>query len=115
MSEERLDRMENMLSQLISAVGVVMEEQSHMRDEQKAMREDQTAMWREIKSLREGQKSMQENQTAMWNEIKAMRKESDKRHKEIMGKLRTLEANQDHVWEKASHNEREFIKFKNQF
>lgn len=101
MSEQRLERMEGMLTQLISTVGNIMNEQTAMREEQTAMRKDQ--------------KAMREEQIAMRKDQKAMREENDKHHQEVMNNFRSLEADQDHIWEKTARNEREFAKFKNLF
>ncbi|AVQ99961.1 hypothetical protein OBCHQ24_13390 [Oceanobacillus iheyensis] len=108
MSEERFDRMENTLSQIITMLGNVMEEQT-------AMKTDQATMKEELTTLKDMQAAMKADQATMWKEITAMKKESKEQHTEVMDKLKSIEANQEHILEKAARNEREFARFKNQF
>ncbi|MGP4064465.1 hypothetical protein ACTWPF_06030 [Oceanobacillus sp. M65] len=108
MSEERFDRMENTLSQIITMLGNVMEEQT-------AMKTDQATMKEELTTLKDMQAAMKADQATMWKEITAMKEENKEQHTEVMDKLKTIEADQEHIWEKAARNEREFARFKNQF
>ncbi len=108
MSEERFDQMEQTLSQIFTMLGNVMEEQT-------AMKTDQATMKEELTSLKDTQTAMKSDQATMWKEITAMKKESKEQHTEVMDKLKSIEADQEHIWEKAARNEREFARFKNQF
>ncbi|PAV30959.1 hypothetical protein CIL05_04390 [Virgibacillus profundi] len=101
LQDEKLDRMENMVTQLITTVAKVVEEQNAQGKEQNAMKEEQASIREELTTVKLEQRSMRE--------------ESKSRHHVVMGKLQSIESDQDHIWEKAVRNEREFARFKNQF
>lgn len=79
MSEEKLNQIESMLSQLITSVGTIMREQTAMREDIKEIRADQ----------------------------KSMRDENEVRHHEVMMRFGRIEADQTYTWKKAVENERE--------
>jgi regulator of replication initiation timing len=70
MSEQKLDRMEEMLSQLVTTVG------------------------------------------SLKGEMTEMKNENERNHAVVMDKLRNIEVDQDHIWEKSVRNEREIAKLK---
>lgn len=115
LSEERFDRMENTLSQIITMLGNVMEEQTAMKTDQATMKEELTTLKDMQAAMKADQATMKSDQATMWKEITAMKKESKEQHTEVMDKLKSIEADQEHIWEKAARNEREFARFKNQF
>ncbi|GGB37410.1 hypothetical protein F3157_17740 [Virgibacillus dakarensis] len=84
---------EKKLDHIIEIIGGIMEDQTVMKNELAAMRKDQEAMRKDQE---------------------AMRKENETRHQEIMERFTSIEADQDHIWNKAAQNEREFAKFKTQ-
>ncbi|SFB32547.1 hypothetical protein SAMN04488072_11615 [Lentibacillus halodurans] len=96
MDAQRSERMENMLSQLISMVG-------SMRTEQTAMKEEQAAMREELAEIKNEQTDMKQKMT-----------ENDKRHREIMDEFKILRADQDHIWKKTVQNERDINQLKHQ-
>ena len=99
METKRLERMEDMLSTLITMVGNINHKQQIMIEEQQIMKEV-------IQSIKEEQQNMKEEQHAMRNEM-------ENRHNEILVKLNELQKDQDHIWEKTVRNEREIARLKN--
>jgi uncharacterized coiled-coil DUF342 family protein len=100
MSEER---MEEMLSSLISLVGNMNQKLQNSLVEQASFREKQTTMYEEQQAMR------QEMQT-MRQELQAVKKEQTIMHEKITGisnKLTDMQADQEHIWEKGARNERE--------
>jgi hypothetical protein len=91
-------RIETMLSQLITMVGNI--------------REDQQKMWEEIRSMREDQQGMLEEQRNMRDGLSTMRNDNETRHKEILVRFTSLETDQELTWEKATRNEREIGRLK---
>jgi predicted nucleic acid-binding Zn-ribbon protein len=77
MDASRLDKMEEMLSTLISMVGNLKDKQNKMDTGIDKLQNDQSLM-----------------------------------RDEIMAKLTDMQADQDHIWEKAARNERELAKLK---
>ncbi|MBP2078846.1 hypothetical protein [Oceanobacillus polygoni] len=93
MSQEQLDRMENMLTTLIKTVGTVLEEQTSMKND--------------ITSIKEEQVSMKEEQISMKNDIRSMKEENNARHNEVMEALSIVRADNDLLWEKTNKHERD--------
>ena len=89
--EERLERMEDMLANLIRMVGDMKREQLETRQEIKEMKQDQ-------KATRE--------------DIARLRLENEKHHNEISSRISSIELDHEHTWEKTVHNEREISKLK---
>ncbi|CEG28728.1 hypothetical protein [Bacillus sp. B-jedd] len=77
--EERLGRIEDMITQLVGMVAKTNSLQQEMQQDMKAIREDFVA---------EKQKNAE-------------------RHEEVVGRLKSLELDQDFIWEKTARNERE--------
>ena len=84
-------KIEEMLSQLITMVGGIREEQTSMKEEQVSFRHELQGMKEELNSLRD---------------------ESEIRHHEIMDRLSSLEFDHELTWEKTVRNEREIGKMK---
>ncbi|WNF24948.1 hypothetical protein [Mesobacillus jeotgali] len=121
MTEERLERLEGMMSQLITMVGNL---HNSMSDMQKDMKEMQTDMKEMQTNMKEMQTDMKEMQTDM-KEMQTVQKEhgqkfesielrmdkmetkNELRHQEVLHQLKRLEKDQDFIWEKAVRNERE--------
>jgi regulator of replication initiation timing len=82
MDEKRLDRMENMLIQLVGMVGNMNEQLQGVKDEQQSMKQDMQEVKKE--------------QTTIRGEVT-----------DIKNKLTEMHADQNHIWEKAARNERE--------
>lgn len=94
------NRIENMLSQLISMVGSI-------QTEQQAMKSDIAEMKSEIKEVKQQQESIQ-------NRLEKLETISEERHKEILERFESLERDQDFIWEKTARNEREIGNIKRQ-
>ena len=129
MSEERFDRIEGMLTQLIGVVAETNKKYDSMdarmeglEGRMTSMKESQDTMRVEMNGFRDDQKSMrkemngfQDDQKSMRKEMDLMRDENAKRHQQIMEGFSSLEADQDHIWNKTVTNERNFAKFKIQY
>lgn len=119
--QQQLDRMEEMLTSLISIVGNINSEQKLMKPEQMEMKKDiseikaEQEMKKDISELKAEQVEMKTEIFLMKEEMKLMRVENEKRHSEVMNRFHTLEADHEHTWEKTVKNEREFAVFKKQF
>lgn len=94
------NRIESMLSQLISMVGSI-------QTEQQAMKSDIAEMKSEIKEVKQQQESIQ-------NRLEKLETISEERHKEILERFESLERDQDFIWEKTARNEREIGNIKRQ-
>ncbi|MCK0471065.1 hypothetical protein [Halalkalibacter sp. APA_J-10(15)] len=121
MSKEQLDRMENLLTQLVTSVGKTNSELQSMKEEQASIKHGQASMQQELSFIKKEQSSMREDicslkegQTLLRADIQAHREETRSQYKEVIQRLDSIEADQDHIWEKASRNEREIAKIKRQ-
>lgn len=94
------NRIESMLSQLISMVGSI-------QTEQQAMKSDIAEMKSEIKEVKQQQESIQ-------NRLEKLETISEERHKEILERFESLERDQDFILEKTARNEREIGNIKRQ-
>ena len=114
MTEERLERLEGMMSQLITMVGNL---HNSMRDMQKDMKEMQTDMKEMQTDMKEMQTNMKEMQTVQKEHgqkfesielrMDKMETKNELRHQEVLHQLKRLEKDQDFIWEKTVRNERE--------
>jgi hypothetical protein len=91
--EERLARMEEMIGQL---VGMVAKTSSLQLEMQRDMREMQSDM-----------KEMQSDLKVMRADFETEKQKNADRHDEIVGRLKSMEIDQDYIWEKTARNERE--------
>lgn len=105
MNEQRLDRMEDMLTTLIIMVGDLNHQFQEMKIEQQEMKKEQQEMKRDIQEVKIEQKEMK-------NEQSIMRSENEKQFSEIQKTLMDIRIDQDHIWEKVVRNERELAKLK---
>ncbi|WP_112180562.1 MULTISPECIES: hypothetical protein [Paraliobacillus] len=138
--EERFDRMENMLGQLITMVGAMSKEQKEMKADITAIKEEQILMKADIADIKEEQASMKadiahikDEQTSMKADITAikeeqtlmkadiahikdeqtsMKAENEDRHVEVLKMFSTMEADHTLIWGKAVNNERDIAKMK---
>ena len=88
-----VDKIENMLSQLIRMVGNIQSEQQEMKQELQGMKQVQHDMQSKLQDL----------------EVKG-----EERHQEVLGRFKALENDQDFIWEKTARNEREIGNIKRQ-
>jgi hypothetical protein len=82
MDKNQSDRMEDMLSNLITMVSNINQKMQNVQEEQQLMKQDLSGMKGEMV--------------------------------EIKNILTDMQADQDHIWEKAARNERELAKIKRQ-
>jgi hypothetical protein len=93
MDEQRLDRMEDMLSNLITMVGNLNQQFQEMKMEMNEMKNDHQEMK---------------------NEQILMRSDNERQFAKIHKTLAEIRSDQDYIWEKAVRNEREIAKLKGQ-
>lgn len=101
MNDQRLDKIEDMLSQLIGMVGKLNEEMQEMKKEQQEMKKD----------IQEMKKEQLEFKIQL-NEIE---QKNEKRHEQIIERFQTFERDKDFIWEKTARNEREIGNLKRLF
>jgi len=99
--EERLERMEEMLANLIRMVG--------------EMKKDQLEMKQDIGKVKEEIIEVKQDQKAMREELAQMREGNEKHYHETNTRFFSIEIDHEHTWEKAVQNERELSKLKKQF
>jgi len=95
-----VDKVENMLSQLIRMVGNMQSEQQEMKQELKEMKQ-------ELVEVKQTQQDMQ-------SKLQELEVKGEERHQEVLGRFKTLEMDQDFIWEKTARNEREIGNIKRQ-
>ncbi|WP_223594219.1 hypothetical protein [Neobacillus bataviensis] len=96
--EKKLERMEEMLSSIISIVGNINQQLQEMKIEQQVMKKEQ----HEMKNDQEG----------MRKELAAMDSKNEAKFTEILNIVTDIRAEQEHIWEKSARNERELAKLK---
>lgn len=130
------NRMEEMLSALITMVGtiksdleIVKEDMAHLREDVNHLREDVNHLRVDVDHLRKDvdhlRKDVDQLQLDMDQvkcdmiemkvEIKEIRHDGERSHKEVMDKLSLIEADQDFIWDKVVRHEREMVKLKKQY
>jgi GTP-binding protein EngB required for normal cell division len=100
MSEERLDRLEGMMSQLITMVGNLHNSMSDMQKDMKEMQKD-------MKEMQTVQKEHGQKFESIELKMDKMETKNEFRHQEVLNQIKRLEKDQDFIWEKAVRNERE--------
>ncbi|MED3549937.1 hypothetical protein [Cytobacillus praedii] len=98
MDTNRLDKMEEMLTTLISMVGNMNDNQNKMDAQLEKMDARLDKMDTRLDKMDAQFGNFENNQSSMRNEI--------------LAKLSDMQADQDHIWEKAARNERELAKLK---
>ncbi|WP_419393309.1 hypothetical protein [Cytobacillus praedii] len=98
MDTNRLDKMEEMLTTLISMVGNMNDNQNKMDAQLEKMDARLDKMDTRLDKMDAQLGKFENNQSSMRNEI--------------LTKLSDMQADQDHIWEKAARNERELAKLK---
>ncbi|MDX5474992.1 MAG: hypothetical protein LPK00_05590 [Bacillaceae bacterium] len=106
MIEKRLDKMEDMLSQLIQMVGSMKVDQEEMKKEQLEMKIEQ-------KEMKQTQKSFEQLLHELKYTQEKMVADNERDHHEILKRLKGLERDQDFIWEKSVRNERDIIRLMN--
>lgn len=120
MNQEQANRMEEMISTLITSLGSfrseMISEITDMKSEITDIKSEITDMKSEIRdmkiAIKKNEKDIKETQLTMKEEFSLMRQENEERHMEIISRFEILEANQEHTWEKTVKNEREIAVMK---
>lgn len=98
---------ENMLSQLIKMVGSLQSDVQEMKREQQEMKREQQEMKKE-------QQEMKQTQYSMQTRLDELEMKAETRHNEVVERFKSLERDQDFIWEKTVRNEREIGNIKRQ-
>lgn len=100
MAEERLERIEGMMSQLITMVG-------NLHNSMHVMQKDINLIQKDMKEVQTVQKEHGLKFEAIELRMDKMETKNDLRHREVLNQMKRLERDQDFIWEKAVRNERE--------
>ena len=95
-----VDKIENMLSQLIRMVGNIQSEQQEMKQELQGIKQELQGVKQELVGVKQDQQEI---------EVKG-----EERHQEVLDRFKALENDQDFIWEKTARNEREIGNIKRQ-
>lgn len=105
MDEQRLERMEDMLSKLITMVGTLNQQQQETKNEMLSLKN-------EMQGLKNEMQDMKKEQQEMKNDQLIMRIENERQFTEVHKTLTDIRLDQDHIWEKVVRNERELAKLR---
>ena len=124
--EERFDKLEDMLSQLLQMVGSMKADQEEMKKDITGIKADQEEMKKDITGIKADQLEMKAEITGTVmktemtsmkieiSELKAtvdlLKRDNDEAHKKIEKSLTMLQRDQDFIWKKAVQNEREIAR-----
>ena len=120
------EKIEEMLSQLIKMVGTMHSEQQEMKQEfvgiqreikgisqeQLGLKQEFQDMKYEFQDMKYEFQDMKQDIVELKDKVDEIETKSDIRHKEIIGRFKSLERDQDFIWEKAVRNEREIASLK---
>ena len=107
MSEERLERLEGMMSQLITMVGNMHNSIIGIQKDMNGMQKDINGMQKDMNEIQTVQKEHGLKFEAIELRMDKMETKNDLRHREVLNQMKRLERDQDFIWEKAVRNERE--------
>ncbi|WP_407269742.1 hypothetical protein [Radiobacillus sp. PE A8.2] len=114
MSKERFDRIEDLLTQLISTVATLVTEVKSRKTDLSPMKNDVGSLRTDMDSLKSDVGSQKTDMDSMKYELKSLREDftnfvllSEKRHTETLDNFRRIQADQDHILGKSFKNERE--------
>ncbi|MEH7343488.1 hypothetical protein V7122_06400 [Bacillus sp. JJ1532] len=100
MDESRLDKIEEMLTTLITMVGGTNSRLDMVEARLSKVEESLDKVEEELKNLKK--------------EVSVVKEDQKQMRSEIMEKLMVIQADQDLIWEKAVKNERDIVKMKAQ-
>lgn len=109
------ERMEEMLSSLISLVGNMNQKLQDSLVEQAAFGEKLTTMYEEQQEMRQEMQEIRQEMQEMRTDLQEVKKEQSIMHEKMTGisdKLTDMQADLEHIWEKGARNERELAKLK---
>ncbi|MGM8215211.1 hypothetical protein ACLIA0_06490 [Bacillaceae bacterium W0354] len=107
MIEEKLDRMENMLVQLVRMVGDNNKDQKSLRGQMTLMNDRLDSMEGRLDKMEGRLDSMEDRFNQMDGRIDRVEKKSEERHQIVMNKLEEMQLGQDYMLEKINRNEKE--------
>jgi uncharacterized coiled-coil DUF342 family protein len=102
MIEERLDRMEDMLTTLIKMVRAQNEKLNGLSQDQAVMKVEMSDMKQEMSDMNEEISGVKKEMTDTKEEMSSLKNENTKRHAEVLSKLADIQADQDYIWKKAA-------------
>ncbi|MCZ6901684.1 MAG: hypothetical protein O7C62_02925 [Rickettsia endosymbiont of Ixodes persulcatus] len=102
-----VDKIENMLSQIIRMVGNIQSEQQEMKQDIQGMKQEQREMRQELQEMKQVQQDMQ-------GKLQELEAKGEERHQEVLVRFKALENDQDFIWEKTARNERDIGNIKRQ-
>ena len=103
-----VDKIENMLSQIIRMVGSIQSEQQEMKHELQGMKQTQQEMKQELQEMKQVQQDMQ-------SKLQDIEAKGEERYQEVLDRFKALEIDRNFIWEKTVRNEREIATIKGQF
>ena len=101
-----VDKIENMLSQLIRMVGNIQSEQQEMKQELQGIKQELQGVKQELVGVKQDQQDI--------NKLQDLEVKGEERHQEVLDRFKALENDQDFIWEKTARNEREIGNIKRQ-
>ncbi len=108
MENERLDRMENMLTDLIKMVGNNNKELQEVKKEVSEIKTDLNEVKKDLNEVKRDLNEVKKDLSEVKRELNEVKEEQ----KVTNQTLSDMRADQDFIWEKAASNERELAKFK---
>ncbi len=109
--EERFNKIEDMLSQLIHMVGTMKAEQEEMKSEITGMKSEITGVKSEITGIKADLGTVKREQGELKDTVNILKRDNEHAHKEMLETLKSLESDQDFIWQKAVKNERDIARY----
>ena len=79
------------LSEVLTRLGTLAEEQVKLREEQVRLREEQAKIWAEIAELKKEQVRLREEQAKIWAEIAGLREDFNRAYRQLNARLSRVE------------------------
>ena len=109
-----VDKIENMLSQLIRMVGNIQSEQQEMKQELQGIKQELQGVKQELQGVKQELVGVKQDQQDMQGKLQDLEVKGEERHQEVLGRFKALENDQDFIWEKTARNERDIGNIKRQ-
>ncbi|QOY37166.1 hypothetical protein AWH56_005875 [Anaerobacillus isosaccharinicus] len=103
-----------MLTQLIKIVGNMQSDIQGMQSDIQGMQSDIQGMQSDIQGMQSDIQGIKVDIQEIKADARDFKAKSEARHEAVMSQLKTLENDQDFIWEKAVRNERELGNIKRQ-
>lgn len=124
-------KIEDKLAQLIRMVGSIQKDQQEMKQEIREMKQEICEMKQEIQGIKQEQSEMKQEIQTIKGEQQSMKEDlqeirgltqrveeldakEERRHREVLKRFKSIEIDQDFIWEKTSQNERDIANIKKQ-